>query len=135
MPRIAPEIRVAQSVTDVAMNAALEVVAIQLDGVSTENLDEDVVLIGFMEVLTAALTTALTARIRRGNSIAGTLVGEAAAVPAGASVITTAFQFARDNPGIVAGQSYVLTLQPTGPAANGTILHAELLAFIGAQST
>lgn len=39
MPRPAPEIRAAITAVDVPLVAATEVVALQLDGISTENQD------------------------------------------------------------------------------------------------
>lgn len=133
MPRPAPEIRVAVTAVDVPLVAATEVVALQLDGISTENPDEDVLILAFATVTTAALTTALTTRIRRGTTIAGALVGEANAVGAAAAVTVSVAGYGRDNPGAVASQSYVVTVQATGPAANGSILSAIIVAIVGAS--
>lgn len=133
MPRPAPEIRVAVVTADVVLVAADETEIVQLDGISTVDPEEDVLLLAFFVCTTAAATTALTPRIRRGATTAGTLVGEANAVTKAASTTVDGAAYGRDNPGNVASQSYILSLQATGPVANGSVLSAILIAIVGAH--
>ena len=77
---------------------------------------------------TGATTTAVVARIRRGNTVGGALVGAAHTVQIGAALATSIGGQVGDIPGEVAGAQYCLTLQQTGGTANGTALFASLQA-------
>jgi hypothetical protein len=86
---------------------------------------------GNMQFTTGAGTTAVTPRIRRGTDATGTLIGEANAVTATASTTIEVEHEETDTPGDVASVSYVLTIQQTAAAANGTALHGTLSATVG----
>lgn len=89
-------------------------------------------LTGFAQVTTGGSTTSLTFRIRRGTAITDPVVGEANAenVEAAAGSNEGHTIVAEDTPGDVANQSYVLTVQQTGAAADGTVLAAQIWADV-----
>ncbi len=122
----------AQSVTmtaAVAVVAATETIIATLPGITVASAAPLIRLFGVLRMTTAALTTAVTLRIRRGTAITGALVGTADAVVEAASTLINLSTAGEDSPGEVAGQQYVLTAQATGPAANGSATFAELIAM------
>lgn len=122
----------AQSVTVTAATAvvaATETVIATLPGISPPYTSPIIRFLASMRMTTAALTTAMTLRIRRGTGITGTLVGTADAVVQSASALIAMSTGGEDQPGEVAGQQYVLTAQATGPSANGSVTFAEMLAM------
>ncbi len=60
--------------TDVTIVTTAETVVATLAGITTPR-KVNITLRGWAQVTTGAATTALTARVRRGTTIAGTLVG------------------------------------------------------------
>ncbi len=114
----------------VAVVAATETIIATLPAISPPMLSPTIRLFGVLRMTTAALTTAVTLRIRRGTAITGVLVGTADAVIEAASTLINMTTAGEDSPGEVAGQQYVLTAQATGPAANGSATFAELIAMV-----
>ena len=109
-----------------ALSAAAETVCATMAGVSTDNAGATIVLDGTVDLTTGTGTTAITLRIRRGVDATGVLVGVAEVPPIAASTRGTFAIQAVDQPGEVAGQSYVLTAQQTGGTGAGVINSAVL---------
>lgn len=106
----------------------VETVALVLPGISVP-AGVQIIIEGFAALTTGAATTAVTARIRRGATAAGALVGQAAPVQIGAALLTSlglqvGDLFAAD----VANQQYALTLQQTAATGNGSALFASIQA-------
>lgn len=106
----------------------VETVAIFLPPNVTVDQGRLIVIEWAAALTTGAATTAVTGRIRRGNSVAGALVGQPFTVQVGAALATSLSGQASDIPGEVAGAQYCLTLQQTAATANGSALFASLQA-------
>lgn len=121
-----------QVTADTTLTTTTETVVATLSGVNTPGPGYIVKLQGEAKVTTGGSTTALTLRIRRGTTITDPLVGEATAVQIEAAAGSTEDHdiMATDAPGEVASQSYVLTVQQTAAAANGSCLNANLRASV-----
>lgn len=119
----------AHSTTDVTLTTTSETVVATLNGVSTGGR-RDIHLRGWAQVTTGAATTALTARIRRGTTVGGTLIGEVAAEQvAAAAGSTEEVEAEAVDAGVeLGGASYVLTVQQTAATGNGTALQASIEA-------
>lgn len=116
-----------QQAATVPANAA-ETVCIILPGISVA-VGVGVVLEAAVSFTTGASTTAVTARIRRGITTAGALVGGAFALTIGAAALAALSPQVQDTQQVdLAGQQYCLTLQQTAGAANGSALFASLQA-------
>ena len=135
MPRIAAEIRAAVAEANVNISTVVETIGARIDGISTENADEDIVLQGLAVVTTGVGTTAVTMRVRRGTAITDPLVGELANLTIGAAVNGQPRIIVKDNPGVVANQSYIVTVQQAGATGDGTLASSALIAFVGAQAS
>ncbi len=109
----------------VTLTAATETSIVTAAGITTKGA-QTVRVWGVATITTAALTTAVTLRIRRGSGTGGTSVGTPTAVAEAASTAVNLAFAGEDAPGEVAGQQYSLTAQATGPAANGTVNNCEL---------
>lgn len=93
-------------------------------------IDNAEVLIWWMANITlTGSTTAFTARLRRGNALASTLVNVAQAVTAAANTTILINGCYRDTPGVVAGVQYSLSVQMTAAAANSTVNDVSLIAM------
>lgn len=134
MPRNAPEIRVRQAAAGTALALAAETVIMQIDGISTQDANEDVIFLAVVTISTGVGTTALRLRLRRGTLVTDPEVESQPQQVAGAGQDVLAVGRWRDNPGNVASQSYVLTGQATGATANGNTNRPMIMAIIGAQS-
>lgn len=119
-------------VADTTVVTTTETVVATVSGISTPRPGCKVILHGWGEITTGGSTTALTARIRRGTDATGTLIGEGNAEQVEAAAGSTeGFDIAtEETPGELASASYVLTIQQTGAAANGSVLMAELEAEV-----
>lgn len=116
--------------TDVTLTTTSEIEVIQLDGVTTGAGGGRITLRGSVQVTTGTGATALTLRVRRGTSTAGTLVGEANAVQIEAAAGSTEdhdIQVSAVFDELV-GESFVLTVQQTAATGNGTAVQAALSA-------
>lgn len=82
-------------------------------------------LTGYIAVTTGTNTNSLTARIRRGSTTGGTLVGIAHTFPASAGVNTFVVVAALDDTNTTLGSTpYCLTLQQGAATGNGTVQYA-----------
>lgn len=113
----------ATATADTTITTTTETIAATITGLSTPRAGCKVQLTGTAQVTTGGSTTALTLRWRRGSTITDTVVGEANATQIDAAAGSTSDEtlICEDTPGDVAGQTYVLTVQQTGAAANGAI--------------
>lgn len=82
------------------------------------------------QMTSGAGTTALTARVRRGSTTSGTLVGPANALATTAATTVLLTSQVEDAPGEVAAQPYAVTVQQTAATANGSVLDTEMFAFV-----
>lgn len=115
----------AQSNTAQPVTTTTETVILTLPAVSTNGAQDTVALQGSVDITTGAGSTFVTVRVRRGTGITGAVVGAQDPITATAgSTQNIGFDVA-DNPGEVAGQAYVVTVQQTAATANGSVLHAE----------
>lgn len=127
MPRPSATNRQAQQGTT-AVTLAAETVVCTLAGISTDRADAVVNLEAEAQITYGVGTTACTLRVRRGVDATGVLVGIAVAEGAVAGATDDLEVTVQDQPGEVAGQSYVLTAQQTGATGNGSSLQASLAA-------
>lgn len=93
--------------------------------------DNSLVIIQWQVTYTGGSTGAsLTPRLRRGNTVAGTLLNVAVAVT---MVATNAIQLCGvyfDLPGSVAGVQYTLSLNPPGGGTAGTLNDGCIIAMV-----
>jgi len=117
--------------TNTTIVTTAETVVATLTGVSTGRAT-DVRLKGWVQFTTAANTTALTLRVRRGSTVSGTLVGEANPITIQAVAGSNEeLSIAVTDPAIDAsGLTYVLTLEATAATANLTANQATLSASV-----
>ena len=113
----------------IVVTAAVETIIATLPPFTPGSQTPLIRLFATIRMATAALTTAVTLRIRRGTTTAGPVVGTSDAVTESASVNINMTTGGEDSPGDVAGVQYILTIQATGPAANGSCTFAELIAM------
>ena len=113
------------------MNLAVETVILTLGPFSVTQDGDPINITGSIAVTAGTAATAVTVRVRRGTTTAGTLVGgaEPATVVAG-NQYPLGFD-ALDFPGPVAGQQYVVTAQQTAATANGAVSFAEATTTVG----
>lgn len=121
----------AQKTANTTVTTTTETVVATVAGLSTRDGEEVVSLTGTVQVTIGTTGSAVTPRLRRGTTAAGTLVGEGNPVSGTAADTVTLTIQADDVPGEVAGQSYVLTVQQTAATADGTALFAAVEALIG----
>lgn len=110
-----------------------ETVAAVLSGVNMPGPGYSVKLLGQVQFTAGTSTTAYTLKIYRGADATGTLVGEGNPVTAGvagAATCTASLDVTDSPAGELANQSYCVTVTQTGAAANGTILQADLRAWV-----
>lgn len=118
--------------TNVTVTTTTETIVATIDNVSTPRPGCKVRLTGNVQLTTGTATSAVTVRWRRGTAITDTLVGEANAqqVAAAAGSTEELTHIVEDEPGEVAKQSYVLTVQQTAATADGTALFAQACADV-----
>lgn len=104
-----------------------ETVVATLSDVETTGAGDAVDLQGSVDITAGTGATAVTLRVRRGG-VAGAVVRANNPQTIAAGNTATLDIEATDNPGDVAGQVYVLTVQQTAASANGTVNHADLRA-------
>lgn len=107
--------------TDVPVVTTTETVVMTLPAISTA-VGNSVAICANFTFTTGTGTTAVTIRVRRGTTITDTLVGEANPLNYAAAVTRDLSFSVVDNPGELAGQPYVVTIQQTAATANGTAL-------------
>lgn len=122
------KVRSAQALTDTVLVTTAETSAVVLGNVSNQSPDGIIRFQGYVVVTGGTNTTFVTVRLRRGNGVAGTLVGEANPVTlTGAGAVAVELN-TEDTPGEVGGVPYTLTVQLTAASANGTVNVATLQA-------
>ena len=110
--------------SDTVVNAALpnaETICAQLDGISTPGGGGTVMLHASLDVSVAASGTGGALRIRRGTTTGGAVVMEYGTLTLVGGDRYSLVIDALDNPGEVAGQSYVVTIGLAGQASSGTL--------------
>jgi len=112
----------------VSLTATDEIVVASISRVQTDNIHRRLLLSGVVEVNPGTAATSLTLRIRR-DSVSGTAIGTAVTVACTASTKISASIAATDEPGEVAGKTYVLTAQQGAASGNGTCDVALLSAL------
>jgi hypothetical protein len=100
-----------------------------LSGINTPR-KTTVTVAGWAQITTGAATTALTARIRRGTDVTGTLIDEANPVQVEAAAGSTEdVEITVEDEGVdLANATYVLTVQQTAATGNGTCVQAAMEA-------
>lgn len=115
---------------DTSVVTTTETVVATVTVATTPRDNARIQLKGFLQHTNGTNTTALTIRLRRGNGITGTVVGEANAEQISTAAGSTESHaiMAEDTPGEVVNQVYSLTIQQTGASANGSTLSAYVEA-------
>lgn len=119
------------TITDVPVVTTNETVALVSVGVSQSVDGESVTIEGSVRLLTGTGTTAVTLRVREGNGITGTVVGETIPLTVGAAInqpIPFGFTY---NPASIANMLYSVTVQQTAASANGTVTSASMAVSVG----
>ncbi len=88
-----------------------------------------ILLFWYIVLTVGAAGNAIIPRLRRGTTIAGTLVNVAFNQTAVAGNIVASSGSYADTPGAVAGQQYSLTMQVNAATANSTVQDVSLIAF------
>ena len=116
------------STTDVTVTTTTETVAITSPRVIVPRETCRVLIKAWALVTTGASTTALTARIRRGNAVTGTVVSgeDAKTLAAAAGGNEQLVVWAVEERATVGEVQYNLTVQGTASAANNTVLAAGI---------
>jgi hypothetical protein len=112
----------------VSLTSTNEVVVATITGVQTNNIHRRLLLSGVVEVNPGTGATSLTLKIRR-DSVSGTAIGTAVTVACTASTKISASIAATDEPGEVAGKTYVLTAKQGAASGDGTCDVALLSAL------
>lgn len=123
------DVAIATSGTDIAITTTTEKVAASSGPAKLAYQTAKVLIIAALQVTTGANTTGLTARIRRGTAITGTLVGEANVEQVKAAAGSTEVMFlmlAEDRAGEESVE-YSLTVQQAAASADGSILQATIV--------
>lgn len=83
---------------------------------------------GWLQLTSGTGTTGVTLRVRRGTDITGVLVGVATVQtdPGGAGATSDYSIQVQERPGAGGSFVYVLTVQQTAAAANGSVLQASI---------
>jgi hypothetical protein len=113
-------------------SAAAETVVATLTGVELKYSDQVIKLSGAINFTVGTSGNAATLRIRR-DTLTGTLVGTAQTLPVTTVVATDTVIGAvnvSDQPGNVAGQVYVMTLQVATAAATSTVNNVNITARV-----
>lgn len=119
-----------RATADVTIVTTTEVVAVTSEVIKVTRRGMRALILGVAAVDSGTLTSAITARIRAGNAITGTLISEAIAEETTAALAETWTVLAVDELGDVDEVSYSLTIQQTAANANGTISNATILVLL-----
>lgn len=119
------------SVTALTDSGTTEKVVLTLTGINTDAVRRTIELHGIVNITTGTTATAVTVRVRRGTTIAGTQIGADITTPAAAGVRTAIPLEAFDTPGELVNGSYVVTVVEVGATANGTVNYAAVGGIIG----
>lgn len=106
-----------------------ETVVCALPGISPDAPTPRVLIEGAAQITFGASTTSVQLRVRRGSTVAGTLVGAAfQQTGAATNFIDMGIQVVDNLEGEVATQPYVLTAQQVAATGNGTVQPASITA-------
>ena len=116
---------------NVALTTTSETVIISSNPVPIEYTNANVLILAWAQLTTGTNTTTVTARIRRGTTTSGTLVGEANAetIKVSAGGTEPFYIMAVDNRANENQVQYSLTLQQAGADGNGSALQAGIVTF------
>lgn len=126
-----PFTSITNSNTTVATN--IETILLTLPPFSPPVDAAQVILLAEVVITSGTGTTAILLQIKRGTTTGGAVItsfGGNAGRTAVAGNVDIISRIGFDNPGIVAGQQYVLTATQTSGSANGTANSATLMAFV-----
>jgi len=120
------------STTDVTVTTTTETVAISSPEIKVPFQTARLLVMAWAQVTTGTGATALTARIRRGTTTSGALVGEANAetLKAAAGGTEPVFIIVQEDQAGVDSVQYSLTVQQTGATGDGTVLQAAILVLV-----
>jgi len=118
--------------TDVVITTTTEKDVVYSGPVTVPRQTANVCIMAWAQVTTAASTTTITPRIRRGTGIAGTLVGEANPenVKAAAGSTEFVYELACEDRADVATVDYSFTVQTAAAGANGAALQGGIVVFV-----
>lgn len=109
------------SATNVTDGGATETVVLTVPNIDTTNNQGRVLITGIIAITPGTSATAITVKIRRGTTTAGVEVGTADSQTGSATAPRIIPFHVEDQPGEVAGQSYVITVTETSATADGTV--------------
>jgi len=111
---------------DTSVVTTAETTAVVSDPITPATDGAEISIGGHINITTGAGTTSVVIRVRRGNGVSGTLVGETEPINLGAAVTDNAHFAVTDSPGAVAGQQYTASVVQTAASGNGTINNASI---------
>ncbi len=115
---------------DTALVTVAETDVAEVTGIVTGGPAKTIRVSGWAQVTAGVGATAFTARLRRGQGIAGAVVGEGNPVSVAAGNTVEVEVETEDQPGDVDHQAYTLTVQQTAATGNGNALQAEVAAEV-----
>lgn len=116
----------ATAVTD---SGATEAVVLVGSPISTTTAEDTISLYGMVDITAGTAATAVVVKIRRGSTTSGAQVGSSITKGvSGGSVHTVPIEVV-DHPGLVAGETYCVTVTETSATANGTVSYAFLAGY------
>lgn len=115
----------AQNSTTQTITTTNETVVLTFPGISSSSSQDTVAVQGSLDITAGTAATFVTVRVRRGTGITGTVAGNSDPITVTAGATSNIGFDVADNPGEVAGQPYVVTVQQTAATGNGSVLHAE----------
>ena len=126
------EVELTTQTTDVTLTTTTETAIVNTPEVVVPAQTTRALILAWGQLTTGAGTTAVTPRIRRDTTTAGTLVGEAnaEAVKAAAGSTEPFFIIASEERADVDRVQYVLTLAQVGATGNGTALQAGIIVLV-----
>jgi hypothetical protein len=120
----------AYQTTDVTLTTTLEIKVADFPPVTAQFPGQRCTLQAILNFFTGAGTTAVTARIRRGTTVSGPLVGEAVNLNIGAAVNGVISIAVDIELGDVLNEPYLVSLQQAGATGNGVALNAALMEVL-----
>ena len=115
---------------DVTIVTTTEVVAVTSEVIKVTRRGMRALIFAFAAVDSGTLTAAITARIRAGSAITGTLISEEIAEETTAALAETWTVTAVEELGDVDEVSYSMTIQQASANANGVISNATIVVLL-----
>lgn len=103
------------------LTTTTETAVLTMNGLNTRGPSDTIMFEGQGKVASGTGVTAVTATLRRGSGITGTIVAVAEPQPLAASTTGTFTWSFVDAPGEIANASYTVTLTQVGATGNGTV--------------